>query len=99
MAIVAERAFTSRPTLQRVEAGDTNVSIGIYAGVLHAIGLLDGLSQIADISRKVIEFAWWAGLTPNFLVRSFITWRSLHRPIAYLAKLIAWSLPFKAFKL
>src|SRR5580704_18423724 len=51
MAVVAERAFTSRSTLQRVEAGDTNVSIGIYAGVLQALGLLDGLSQIADISN------------------------------------------------
>jgi transcriptional regulator with XRE-family HTH domain len=50
MAVVAERAFTSRSTLQRVEAGDTNVSIGIYAGVLLALGLLDGLSQVADIS-------------------------------------------------
>lgn len=49
MAVVAERAFTSRSTLQRVEAGDTNVSIGIYAGVLQALGLLDGLSQVADI--------------------------------------------------
>jgi transcriptional regulator with XRE-family HTH domain len=28
MAVVAERAFTSRSTLQRVEAGDTNVSVG-----------------------------------------------------------------------
>lgn len=27
MAVVAERAFTSRSTLQKVEAGDTNVSI------------------------------------------------------------------------
>ena len=51
MAVVAERAFTSRSTLQKVEAGDTNVSIGIYAGVLQALGLLDGLSQIADISN------------------------------------------------
>ena len=51
MAVVAERAFTSRSTLQRVEAGDTNVNIGIYAGVLQALGLLDGLSQIADISN------------------------------------------------
>ncbi|WP_456791762.1 helix-turn-helix domain-containing protein [Bradyrhizobium sp. USDA 4506] len=54
MAVVAERAFTSRSTLQRVEAGDTNVSIGIYAGVLQALGLLDGLSQIADISNDRI---------------------------------------------
>lgn len=54
MAVVAERAFTSRSTLQRVEAGDTNVSIGIYAGVLQALGLLDGLGQIADISNDSV---------------------------------------------
>ena len=51
MAVVAERAFTSRSTLQRVESGETSVSIGIYAGVLQALGLLDGLSQIADIAN------------------------------------------------
>jgi hypothetical protein len=54
MAIVAERAFTSRSTLQRVEAGDTKVSIGIYAGVLHALGLLDGLSKVADIGNDSV---------------------------------------------
>jgi hypothetical protein len=54
MAVVAERAFTSRSTLQRVEAGDTGVSIGIYAGVLLALGLLDGLSQIADLSNDAV---------------------------------------------
>ena len=51
MAVVAERAFTSRSTLQRVEAGDTSVSVGIYAAVLHALGLLDGLAQVADIAN------------------------------------------------
>lgn len=54
MAVVAERAFTSRSTLQRVEAGDTNVGIGIYAAVLHALGLLDGLGQIADIGNDSV---------------------------------------------
>lgn len=54
MAVVAERAFTSRSTLQKVEAGDTNVGIGIYAGVLQALGLLDGLSQVADISNDSV---------------------------------------------
>ena len=49
--VVAERAFTSRPTLRRIEAGDTGVSIGIYAAVLQALGLLDGLEQLADASR------------------------------------------------
>ena len=54
MAVVAERAFTSRSTLQRVEAGEFNVSIGIYAAVLHALGLLQGLGEIADISRDSV---------------------------------------------
>lgn len=54
MAVVAERAFTSRSTLQRVEAGDTSVSIGIYASVLQALGLLDGLSKVADIGNDPI---------------------------------------------
>ena len=54
MAVVAERAFTSRSTLQRVEAGDTSVSIGIYGSVLQALGLLDGLCQIADISNDSV---------------------------------------------
>lgn len=54
MAFVAEHAFTSRSTLQRVEAGEANVSIGIYAAVLQALGLLDGLGEIADISRDSV---------------------------------------------
>jgi transcriptional regulator with XRE-family HTH domain len=49
--VVAERALTSRPTLRRIEAGDHAVSIGIYAAVLQALGLLEGLSQFADASR------------------------------------------------
>ena len=54
MAVVAERAFTSRSTLQRVEAGDTNVGIGIYAAVLLALGLLDGLGQLAEIGNDPV---------------------------------------------
>ena len=50
-AVVAERAFTSRPTLQRIEAGDHAVSIGIYAAVLQALGLLDGLGTLAEASK------------------------------------------------
>src|SRR6202040_1530785 len=49
--IVAERAFTSRPTLQRIESGDHGVGIGIYAAVLQALGLLDGLGLLADASK------------------------------------------------
>lgn len=54
MSVVAERAFTSRSTLQRVEAGDTNVSMGIYAAVLQALGLLEGLGQVADIGNDAV---------------------------------------------
>src|ERR1700681_3987506 len=49
--VVAERAFTSRPTLQRIEKGDHTVGIGIYAAVLQALGLLDGLGMLADASK------------------------------------------------
>ena len=54
MAVVAERAFTSRATLQRVEAGDTGVGIGIYAAVLQALGMLDGLARLADPARDTV---------------------------------------------
>ncbi len=65
MAVVAQRAFTSRSTLQRVEAGDTSVSIGIYAGVLQALGLLDGLSQIADIGSDSVGQAMASAALPK----------------------------------
>jgi len=48
METVADRAFTSRKTLQRIEQGDHGVSVGIYASVLNALGLLDGLATLAD---------------------------------------------------
>lgn len=54
MAVVADRAFTTRRTLQKIEAGDAAVSLGIYAAVLHALGLLDGLGEIADIGRDSV---------------------------------------------
>jgi transcriptional regulator with XRE-family HTH domain len=55
--IVAERAFTSRPTLRRIEAGDHTVGIGIYAAVLQALGLLDGLGLVADQSKDEVGLA------------------------------------------
>ncbi|WP_076790883.1 helix-turn-helix domain-containing protein [Chlorobium sp. KB01] len=54
MSVVAERASTSRPTLSRLEKGDPAVSIGIYAGVLQALGLLDDLAGIADPVRDSV---------------------------------------------
>lgn len=54
MSVIADRAFTSRSTLQRIEKGDANVGIGIYSSVLHALGLLEGLIDIADIANDVV---------------------------------------------
>ena len=51
METVADRAFTSRKTLSRIEDGDHGVSIGIYASVLNAWGLLGGLGELADPAR------------------------------------------------
>lgn len=65
MAVVAERAFTSRSTLQRIEAGDTTVGIGIYASVLQALGLLDGLSHIADIGNDSVGQALSSAALPK----------------------------------
>lgn len=65
MAVVAERAFTSRSTLQKVEAGEANVSIGIYAAVLQALGLLDALGEIAEISHDTVGKALASGELPK----------------------------------
>lgn len=54
MSVIAERAFTSRTTLQRIEAGDPGVGMGIYAAVLQALGLLDDLAAVADASRDSV---------------------------------------------
>jgi hypothetical protein len=65
MAVVAERAFTSRSTLQRVEEGDTSVSMGIYASVLQALGLLAALSKVADISNDPVGQALASAALPK----------------------------------
>ena len=54
MVVVADRAFTSRSTLQRIERGDPAVSAGLYAAVLQALGLLDGLGNLADPSVDMV---------------------------------------------
>lgn len=65
MAVVADRAFTSRSTLQRIEEGDPAVSIGIYAAVLQALGLLDGLGQLAAPESDVVGQALVAETLPK----------------------------------
>jgi hypothetical protein len=48
VAIAAERASIGRSTLNRVEKGDPNVALGIYATVLFVLGLVDRIADLAD---------------------------------------------------
>jgi hypothetical protein len=65
MEIVADRAFTTRKSLARVEAGDHGVSMGIYASVLHALGLFDGLGGLADLRNDPVGHALAAAKLPK----------------------------------
>ena len=46
---MAERAFITRTTLQKVEKGDPAVSLGIYATVMFVLGLAPRLDDLADV--------------------------------------------------
>lgn len=48
--LMAERAMVARSTINKIEKGDPGVSMGVYATVLFILGMLDRLSDIADIS-------------------------------------------------
>ena len=64
MSVVADRAFTSRTTLKRIEQGEPAVSIGIYAAVLLALGLLDGMHRSAHLSQDTVGQALVAAELP-----------------------------------
>ena len=46
--LIAERASVSVDTLGRIESGDPGASIGAYAMVLQALGLLESWGNIRD---------------------------------------------------
>lgn len=46
--LIAERASISVDTLGRIETGDSGVSVGAYAMVLQALGILEGWGNIPD---------------------------------------------------
>src|ERR1700730_6070190 len=48
VAILAQRASTSRMTLNKVEKGDPGVSLGTYATVLFTLGMAERLADVAD---------------------------------------------------
>ena len=46
--LIAERASISVQTVSKIENGDSSVSVGAYAMVLQALGVLEGWGNIAD---------------------------------------------------
>ncbi|NQU49786.1 MAG: helix-turn-helix transcriptional regulator [Planctomycetes bacterium] len=56
MQIVAERAGMTRTTLRSIERGESGVTLGAYANVLHSLGLHQDLALIArddELGRKL----------------------------------------------
>jgi hypothetical protein len=49
MVLLAQRASISRTTLSKIEDGNPQVSLGLYAIVLYLLGLLDHLAELADM--------------------------------------------------
>ncbi len=51
---MSNRAGITRPTLIRVEQGDTGTSMGIYAKVMFILSLEKNLADIADIRNDKV---------------------------------------------
>ena len=48
MALMAERALTTRQTISRIERGDATVSMGFYASALFVLGMTERLADLVD---------------------------------------------------
>lgn len=52
MRLICDRAHISRPTLMKIEQGSPDVSLGLYASVLNALGNHDDdLSHILEVDE------------------------------------------------
>lgn len=65
MSIIAERASISRTTLDKIEKGDGGVSIGSYANVLFALGLIDRLGELAELQNDPLGMRLEAEVLPR----------------------------------
>ena len=52
--VMAERAGISRTTLMKAEKGEPGVSVGTVATLLFILGLLDRLSEVADVRHDIV---------------------------------------------
>src|SRR5437879_11952482 len=65
VAIMAQRVSISRTTLNKVEKGAPGVSLGIYATVLFALGIVDRLADLADSRHDAV----WLELEEEHLTK------------------------------
>lgn len=56
-ALMAERVGVTRVTLAKAEKGESSVSIGVYAAMLFVLGLIDRLTEIADVQSDDVGIA------------------------------------------
>jgi len=64
-AVMAERAFISRMTLNKIEKGDPGVSFGSYATALFVLGLQERLAELADPRHDTVGLSLQDGLLPK----------------------------------
>ncbi|MBI4420246.1 MAG: helix-turn-helix domain-containing protein [Gemmatimonadetes bacterium] len=74
LAVVAERALITKSTLIKVERGSPGVSLGVYATVLHVMGLIDRLAALADAARDVVGLSLEEERLPIRIRRSKRGW-------------------------
>lgn len=53
-SVMADRIQVSRPTLRRLENGDPGVGMGVYATALYVLGMVQHVSDLADIAHDSI---------------------------------------------
>jgi transcriptional regulator with XRE-family HTH domain len=64
---VAERTGLSKPTLRKIERGESSVSIGHYLLVLAVLGLADDMAKVASddvLGRKLQDIDLLKGKRP-----------------------------------
>lgn len=63
--MMAERAAISRMTLNKLERGDSGVSVGSYATVMFMLGLIDRIEELADVRRDEVGLRLEEELLPQ----------------------------------
>ncbi len=69
--IMAERASISRTTLNKVEKGDSGVSMGIYARVLFVLGMAERLADLADVTSDALGLELEEAQLPQRIRRTY----------------------------